>query len=413
MLRAVKDIGFRFGKVKPYDEVEAKKVLILNFNKNGNFIDAELEGFEKEKLSKYFVYKRKSKNELPLTPTLKIDRRGVRKALKKLQKIIKKLNEKAGYAVLPISCNDNIANRLEDVLNNLQSNENILLTIKFENKYIGELKEIVEVVEKAYEEQGKESRGKALCSVCLEEKEVSGDISPYKFYTIDKPGYVSGGFDKRMAFKNFPLCYECKRHIDEGKRIIEKKLTFNLSGLRYQLIPEFIVGREELVREVMEVLLNDEVRKLKLSERERRVLLSDEEEILDLLSEEGDFLSLNLLFIESQQSAERILLHLQDIYPSRLKQLFEAKDKVEKLLGLESFTYGIVYSFFSKSDPSKRTPDLQKYFLEIVDRTFRGIKVEEKFLIRFLLGRIRDSLKRSEEGYARVIRGGFWCLPFR
>ena len=413
MLRAVKDIGFRFGKVKPYDEVEAKKVLILNFNKNGNFIDAELEGFEKEKLSKYFVYKRKSKNELPLTPTLKIDRRGVRKALKKLQKIIKKLNEKAGYAVLPISCNDNIANRLEDVLNNLQSNENILLTIKFENKYIGELKEIVEVVEKAYEEQGKESRGKALCSVCLEEKEVSGDISPYKFYTIDKPGYVSGGFDKRMAFKNFPLCYECKRHIDEGKRIIEKKLTFNLSGLRYQLIPEFIVGREELVREVMEVLLNDEVRKLKLSERERRVLLSDEEEILDLLSEKVDFLSLNLLFIEFQQSAERILLYLQDIYPSRLKQLFEAKEKVEKLLDLESFTYGTVYRFFSKSDPSKRTPDLQKYFLEIVDRTFRGIKVEEKFLIRFLLGRIRDSLKRSEEGYARVIRGGFWCLPFR
>ena len=287
-----------------------------------------------------------------------------------------------------------------------------MLTIKFENKYIGELKEIVEIVEKAYEEQGKESRGKALCSVCLEEKEVSGDISPYKFYTIDKPGYVSGGFDKRMAFKNFPLCYECKRHIDEGKRIIERKLTFNLSGLRYQLIPEFIVGREELVREIMEVLLNDEVRKLKLSEREKRVLLSDEEEILDLLSEEGDFLSLNLLFIESQRSAERILLHLQDIYPSRLKQLFEAKDKVEKLLGLESFTYGIVYSFFSKSDPSKRTPDLQKYFLEIVDRTFRGIKVEEKFLIRFLLGRIRDSIKRSEEGYARVIREAFGVFLF-
>ena len=415
MLRAIRDVGFRFGKVKPYDEVEADKVLVLNFDEEGNFTNTELEWFSKDKLPKYFAYKKKSRNELPLTPTLKLlSKREVSKAVEKLRKIIEKLNKKAGYPLLPVNWDDNIVNELEDILRDIGSNESILLTIKFGDRYIGDLKEVISIVEKTYEERGKESIGKAVCSVCLEEKEVSGDISPYKFYTIDKPGYISGGFDKSIAYKNFPLCYECKRYIEEGKKLIEKKLTFNLFGFRYQLIPEFIVGEERLVREVMEILLRDEVRKLKLSGRERKVLLSDEGEILDLLSEEGNFLSLNLLFIESQRStsAERILLHLQDIYPSRLKQLFEAKDIVERFLGLESFTYGTIYRFFSKSDPSKRNPNLQKYFLEIVDRTFRGIRVEERFLIRFLLSRIRDSIKRSEEGYAQVIKDALAVFLF-
>ena len=420
MLRAVKEIGLRFGEVKPYDEVKADKVLVLNFDERGDFTGAELEGFEREKLSKYLYKEAKGKNPPTLTPTLPLGRGKSRpgeksptmKSLGNLEKAFDSCKrEEESVPTINLE-KERIEKIIDDLLKEIPKKERVLLTIRIGGKYIGEIEGFRKALEKLTMKEGEESRGVAVCSVCLEEKEVSGDISPYKFYTIDKPGYISGGFDKSIAYKNFPLCYECKRYIEEGRRLIEKKLTFNLSGLRYQLIPEFIVGREELVREVMEVLFNDEVRKLKLSERERRVLLSDEEEILDLLSEEGDFLSLNLLFIESQQSAERILLHLQDIYPSRLKQLFEAKEKVEKLLDLENFTYRTVYRFFSKSDPSKRTPDLQKYFLEIVDRTFRGIKVEEGFLIRFLLRRIRDSIKRSEEGYARVIREAFGVFLF-
>ena len=420
MLRAVKEIGLRFGEVKPYDEVEADKVLVLNFDEEGNFAGAELEGFERGKLPKYLYKKAKGSNPPTLTPTLMLSRGKSKpgeksptmKTLGNLEKAFDSCKrEEESVPTINLE-KERIEKSIEALIKEVPKKERVLLTIRIGGKYIGEIEGFRRALEKLTMKEGKESRGTAVCSVCLEEKEVSGDISPYKFYTVDKPGYISGGFDKSIAYKNFPLCYECKRHIEEGKRIIEKKLTFNFSGLRYQLIPEFIVGREELIREVMEILLNDEIRKLKLSERERRVLLSDEEEILDLLSEKVDFLSLNLLFIEFQQSAERILLYLQDIYPSRLKQLFEAKEKVEKLLDLESFTYGTVYRFFSKSDPSKRTPDLQKYFLEIVDRTFRGIKVEDRFLIRFLLGRIRDSLKRSEEGYSRVIREAFGVFLF-
>jgi len=421
MLRAVKDIGFKAGEVKLYDEVKADKVIVLNFDEEGNFTNTELEGFERSKLPKYLYKKAKGSNPPTLTPTLLLNR-GKKKETDTKSPVMKTLDnlEKAfnscrkveeGLPMLNLE-KERIEESIDRSVEDIPKKEKVLLTIKIGGKYIGEIEGFKKAVQKLIMEEGRESKGIAICSVCLEEKEVSGDISPYKFYTIDKPGYISGGFEKRVAYKNFPLCYECKRYIEEGRRLIENKLRFNLAGLRYKLIPELMTEKEEVIQEIMEILFNDEIRKIKLSNREKRVLLSDEDEILDLLSEEKDVLTVNLLFLEPQQGAERILLHLQDIYPSRLRQLFQAKDRVEKFLRLENFTYGTVYKFFSKSDTSKRNPDLQKYFLEVVDRTFRGLKVDERFLIRFLLNRIRDSIKGSEESYLWDIKHAFGVFLF-
>ena len=421
MLRAIRDLGIRFGKVKPYDDIEADKVIILKFDEEGNFVDTELEGFSKDKLPKYLFKKAKGSNPPSLTPTLMLNR-GKRKPTDKKSPTMKTLEnmKKALKSCSEVSKKipnlniekEKVEKSIEEAVKDIPGKERVLLTIKVNGMFIGELESFKEAVEKLTAQEGKESKGRAVCSICLKEKEVSGDISPYKFYTIDKPGYIIGGFDKKDAYKNFPLCYECKRYIEEGKRLIENKLRFNLSGLRYQLIPELMTYKEEVVKEVIEILFNDEIRKWKLSNREKRVLLSNEDEILDLLSDQKDVLNVNFLFLEAQQGAERILLHLQDIYPSRIRQLFDAKGTVEKFLGLENFTYGTVYWFFSKSDPSKRNPDLQKYFLEIMDKTFRGIKIDDRFLIRFLLGRIRDSINRSEEGYLWTIKDAFGVFLF-
>ena len=422
MLGAIRDIGFRFGEIKLYDDdVKADKVLVLNFDDRGNFIGVELEGFSKDKLPKYLYKKAKGSNPPRLTPTIELNRRKSKPGKKpplittldNLEKILKKSYMEAEGEIPHLNWKkERIKESIEEVIKDIPKKEKVLLTLKVGGKYIGELEGFIKVVDKLSAKEGEKSKGKAVCSVCLEEKEVSGDISPYKFYTIDKPGYISGGFDKKEAYRNFPLCYECKRYIEEGKRLIESKLRFNLSGLRYQLIPELMTDKEEVVLEVVESLFNDDIRNIKLSNREKRVLLSDEDYILDLLSEERDFLSVNFLFLESQQGAERILLHLQDIYPSRLRQLFDSKAAVEKFFGFEKFTYGTVYRFFSKSDPSKRNPDLQKYFLEVVDKTFRSIRIDDRFIIRFLLGRIRDTIKKSEESYLWTIKDAFGVLLF-
>lgn len=177
------------------------------------------------------------------------------------------------------------------------------------------------------------------------------------------------------------------------------------------------MGRDKIKKETFDILFprNPEVRKIMLSSREHKSLMADEEEILEILSDERDVLTLNFLFLESELSAERILLLIQDVYPSRLRELFEAKRKVEKLFSSNGFSYTFnyytIYKFFSKSDSTKKEPDLRKYFLEVLDKTFRGVKIDEKFLLNFLMKGIRDAIKK-EEGYKNLIKDAFSVFVF-
>lgn len=47
MLKAIRDIGELYGKIEIYDPIEAEKVLILEFNKDGKFTKVDLEDFFK------------------------------------------------------------------------------------------------------------------------------------------------------------------------------------------------------------------------------------------------------------------------------------------------------------------------------------------------------------------------------
>lgn len=418
MLKAIRDIGELFGKVKLYDEVKADRVLILEFNEKGEFLEVDLEDFFKEKQEKYLYKEAKGSNPPTLTPTLILQRgkkkpsdnkSSVMKSLNNLEKVLNKIQfEKVSKPTLN---KENLEEAINKITETIPVKEKILLTIKISGKYVGEIEDFTKTLKKLLEQEGEESRGKGFCSVCLQEKEVSGDISPFKFYTIDKPGYIAGGFRKEFAYKNFPLCYECRDYIKTGKEIVEKKLNFKIGGImNYYLIPEFILGREKVKKEILDILFNPEVRKIKLSSRERKSLMADEKEILDILSEEKDVLTINFLFLESELGAERILLLIQDVYPSRLRELFEAKGKVEKLFS-DTFNYYTIYKFFSKSDSTKKVADLRKYFLEILDKTFRGVRIDEKFLLNFLMRGIRDAIKK-EEGYKNLIKDAFGVFIF-
>lgn len=404
MLGAIKELGLLVGERKPYDEISADKVLVLDFDKEGGFKGVDLEDFSEDKLPLYLYKKAKGKNPPSLTPTLMLT--GAEKSLKHLERAVGKL-KKAENSIPNLGISPDLAEIIKDAVDKLPPKTKVLLTVRIDGKYIGEIKEFIRALEKVSAEEGKDSRGKAICSVCLEEKDVSGDISPFKFYTIDKPGYITGGFNKKEAFKNFPLCYECKALIYAGKQFLEKSLKFSfIKGMSYYLIPEFIYGRESVREEILQILKDTEFRKHKLSSKEFRHLTADEEDILEILSEERDVLTVHLLFLEREQGAERILLHIQDIYPSRLKELFSIKEYIEKNIwdGGQEFTYETIYNFFSKTDPSK------KYFLEVVDKTFRGIPLDKKFLIKFLLSGIRKDFEKDQ--FYSVIKDAFGVFLF-
>ncbi len=78
----------------------------------------------------------------------------------------------------------------------------------------------------------------------------------------------------------------------------------------------------------------------------------------------------------------------------------KAKDFVDKVTG-NSFTFRNVREFFAKSDDKKRNYDLDKYFLEIIDKVFKGTTIDLSFLIRFFMARARREF--TSDGYFNPI----------
>jgi len=282
------------------------------------------------------------------------------------------------------------------------------LTLKINDKYQGQYQIFKKSLEDMDERKRKKSLSIGTCSICgLPNKEVSGTTDVFKFYTIDKPGFIAGGFKESDAWKNYPVCSDCKQSLERGKKFIEEHLSFKFYGLNYLLIPELIIGDRALFKNIVSVLAGTN-QTFSLKEIIKRRLTDDESEILDYLSSMNDTLAINFLFLQKQQSAERILLLIEDVLPSRLKRLFDAKDYVDNIFGNNGdrgYTFGSLRVFFSKSDENKKTQDLNKYFLDIIDNIFRGEKISLQFLMNFFMPVIRRAIIKDDYFSFRVSDG--------
>lgn len=269
-----------------------------------------------------------------------------------------------------------------------------------------------------------ESRGNdAVCSVCKQKKsEVYGFAIPWTFHTFDKPGFIAGGFNVSESWKNTPVCFDCATRLEVGKKYIEERLDFGFYGFRYLLVPKLALGGD--FQDVLSILGGkDQKRKLKINKEIKSNITSDEEEILDLVKDKKDFISNSLIFYKKEQSSYRILLLIEGILPSRLKALFDTKDKVDErfktysdLLLSEAqkeknhleFNFGVVRRFFPQ-ESKNRTFD--KIFLEMVNKIFVGDQIDYYLLIDFIMRKAREAFI---EGYPTNIATltGFLLLHY-
>lgn len=429
MLSAIREIGkwqrYKYKKdelatliKEPKFKTGGKVVFIkVDIDKNA-FDDIELEDYDSTRVHRYLFRGGVSQGPNP-TPVANIPnvKKGkseeearknlesqIRKTFKgKIQKWFEKhgSEEKENFLenIKKILSNneDKIIKTIQTCIKDIDKKEGKLLTIKIKQnnewKYIGDF-EIFRESLKEIETQKTIgiSASDKNCSICgIQKALVSGDSSVFKFYTIDKPGFITGGFDENLAWKNFPVCPECKLELEEGRKFIENNLTYEFYGLRYFLIPKLLLGNLYINAEIINILLNSN-RIVSLKNRIKKRITSDNNEILEILADEKDVLTFNFLFLRKEQSAERILLLIEDVFPSRIKKIFDAKDYVDKVFNNDSdkgFTFGTIRTFFSKSDEGKRESDLNKYFLEIVDSVFKGKKLDFSFLVKFYMAIIR------------------------
>jgi CRISPR-associated protein Csh1 len=281
---------------------------------------------------------------------------------------------------------DSILAELEDKFTQL--NDRAIISLKINGRFLYDIPAFVDAFLFLVNEKDLElSASNQVCSICGQRKDtVIGKMSVFRFYTLDKPGFVAGGFDEQQAWRNYPVCLACKTFIEEGRRIIEDRLRFNFYGLSYLLIPKFILSPnldDEDYQSIFQFLYSQD-KEIRLQHKKAQSFMTTEEDILETLADVNNKLAVNLIFLQKIQSAERILLLIEDVLPSRLKELFKTKIRIEQLLyseGTHPFHFGFIRTFFSSS--------VDKYFLDIVDSVFKERSLHFPFLLKFIMQEIR------------------------
>lgn len=292
------------------------------------------------------------------------------------------------------------------------------ISIKLDSKYLGEYAEFYAAFQQLVQAKDLEVYAEEKhCSVCgADGVNVIGNLNVFKFYTLDKPGYISGKFQASHAWRNYPVCFSCKSQIEAGKAYLQKNLSFNFYGLSYLIVPKWLFPSEESGYILNNIGQWQHKQKISDPDLYNR-LTRDEREILEILSEETNQLQFDFLFLKIEQSGavERVLLHLEDIHTNRLRQLFEAKREVERKFELKQhdlFHFGRIRTFFSKSSSDKKNYDLDKYFLMIVNHIFTRKEIDFTFLIHHFMREIRSRLYDEKQPVYYVIRDAALILHY-
>lgn len=308
-----------------------------------------------------------------------------------------------------------IVERLSALRKQTPKKEGIFVTLKIrqgsESKYVGDFPVFRRLLkEQVQKKDFKIFAENKVCSVCGRQKSlVLGDAGVYSFYTEDKIGYIASGFDEKRTWRNFPVCPDCKQALEEGKKYVEEYLSFRFSGLPYYLIPRLVAGKEGVAEEILDIF-RDGARVVSLRKQAVDRITGDEEDILYYLKDARDTLTLNFLFLQKIQAAERILLLIQDVFPSRLRTIFAAKRAVDEIFA-DTFTFRTLRNFFARSDPNKRNYDLDAYYLDTTDRIFKDRPVDLSFLLHFVMHRIRQEF--ISDGYFHpVVKEGLMVVTF-
>ncbi|NPV83201.1 MAG: TIGR02556 family CRISPR-associated protein [Candidatus Aminicenantes bacterium] len=429
-MSAIKEIG-EIAKTKPKTTItnQNSKILSILINtKQKRYEGIDIEDFDSTKQEFYLFSDRASKGNAPypFCPlNFKYYERTFNKVLVWLtnsEKYIYKDNADDALKSLVYNATHILKSQRNEILKDLSGKINeiprkttLYLTAKIDGHFLGEYDFFKSFPQLVKTEKRKRSSNISTCSICgNHNKEVSGKSDVFKFYTIDKPGFIAGGFKELTAWKNFPVCNDCYLALQNGRKYLEDNLRFSFYGFNYLLIPKLLITDKSKLSELLDILSTTK-KEISLKHRTIRKITSDEEDILDLFSNQNDLLTVNFLFLQNIQSAERIVLAIDDVFPSRIKKIFEAKEEIDSLFQNyqeNGFTFATIRNFFSRSDENKKSTDLDKYFLEIVHAIFKGEEINFPFLAKFIMPVLRKELLKEDNHLFFRVRDALMLMSF-
>jgi CRISPR-associated protein Csh1 len=243
-----------------------------------------------------------------------------------------------------------------------------------------------------YIHAGTESKSKSkLSSVSGKTaNEIFGFAAPFKYSSPDKNGFISGFFNKKLNWRNYPISSDETLLLELGRKYIQQNLTGYFYGHEYMTVPHPIIKTNiqdlnNIIR-LLKTAFDDEKQAKK--EKRRRA----EERVLRLIAEEKNYFNLDILFFKEDKKtgAIGINLMLEEILPSRFRKLFiDTPGKVNKNPLFKNaitikkdlqdlvFSYQIVKGFFEKD------------FLDVVQKLFLGKRLSQEYIYEHLITIIR------------------------
>jgi CRISPR-associated protein Csh1 len=282
-------------------------------------------------------------------------------------------------------------------------------TIRFDfedgsEKYVGDLKTFQDILlasgtEDKSEKYNVKSQGyNNRCSICLEEKPLLyGFASPFKYFTVDKPGMVSGFFKQENTWKNYPICSDCSLPFELGRDYISQNLQGYFYGRPFYMIPKLLLGGDEKLLGNLLKRLNDLYQEMSVAKAQK--MERSEDKIMELVAQEEDLFSLNLMFFEedSKTKAIKIKLLLEEVVPSRFRKLFVEVPKIinqhplyDKAITVKkekkdlNFNFGILKGFFDDD------------FLGLVQKVFDGKPISREVVFSKFMEVIRANYNKSQ-----------------
>ncbi len=386
------------------------KVIKINFKtKEGvRFDNIEVEDYE-EKDYKRYLYRRKAAQGPDFTPVSKYTE--AEKTIPKKLLAWFKLNRQNVDFIPTENIYREFQERLPEIIQKVKEAKEehprdvqFLVAITLDNEYPGDREEFKDFFVESIKERYKEvSHEYGVCSLCGKKGEVFGNAAPYTFYTLDKPGYIAGGFRKEEGWRNFPICLDCALLLTEGKSYLEEVLgSFRFAGINYYLIPRSILGD---INSLGDALIPYETYKNRDISIKDNGIAQREDDILLYMKDLKDFYTLTFLFYTKQSDKIIIDLLLEDIYPSRIRRLFDAKYKVEKYHIFKNaiktknelrdvyFNFSIVKQFVESEKSRNKS---YKEFLNIIDKIFKGNKIDYDYIMGQIMKKIRKRFVNNQ-----------------
>lgn len=327
---------------------------------------------------------------------------------------------------------DEISKDITDKFMEIESKnrDNVLLTLRFirnnEPFYLGDIDIFKEYfIKNSFERYGGETdkpKGEGTCLLCGGHCEVFGTVTNtigFGFSTPEKQGNIQG-LNIDNQWKQVPICKDCAIYLEAGKKFVETYMSFSEFGLKYLVIPNFLLESDTSFDIFYELITFID------SENSYEEVSSLEKDFNEMISELNDILEFKFLFYGIDNKSFDILFYVESSLPSWLNKIYnfqgEIKDysifsedvlkevygkdatgnlndwlieKKYNLIKPKNWYLSFLRDFLSPWDNTKKKYFYNKRFFEIVESVICGKPIDLDYLMFCFMNRLRSDWKNG------------------